>query len=329
MPCRDAGRSPVRETACVIVCTAYKSHDATPVGEPPLSQDFDPLQPETFDSALEEFARLREQCPVAHTDAWGGFWALTRYADVKAAASDPKTFITSKQNVVPRVAFTGRRPPLHLDPPDHTPYRRALNPLLSEERVAAQEPTIRRLAVDLLDPLIARGECDICTDFGSYLPVQAFGEWMNLPREWLQELHDAGRAFNIAVQSAVDDTMKVTSLTLYDLARRLIALRKAEPADPRTDPTTALLQARENGEPLPDEMIVGCVRQVLVVGIIAPMVLTGSITVHLCRDQALQQKLRANPELIPDAVEEFLRLYTPYRGFARTAVRTKRRPARR
>ena len=286
-----------------------------------MAQDFDPLQPETFDSALEEFARLRQECPVAHTDAWGGFWALTRYADVRAAAGDPKTFITSVQNVVPRVAFTGRRPPLHLDPPEHTPYRRALNPLLSEERVAAQEPVIRRLAIALLDPLVARGDCDICADFGSYLPVQVFGEWMNLPRAWLTELHDAGRAFNIAVQSAVDDTMKETSLVLYDLARRLIALRKAQPADPATDPTTALLAARDNGEPLPDEMIVGCVRQVLVVGMIAPMVLIGSITTHLCRDPALQQRLRAEPELIPEAIEEFLRLYTPYRGFARTAKR--------
>ena len=63
------------------------------------------------------FARLRRECPVAHTHGLGGFWALTRYDDVKRAASDPATFITSVQNVIPRVAFTGRRPPLRLPGP--------------------------------------------------------------------------------------------------------------------------------------------------------------------------------------------------------------------
>src|SRR6187551_3882500 len=127
-----------------------------------MKSDFDPLAPETFDSPYEEYRRLRESCPVAHSDAWGGFWALTKHDDVVAAASDYRTFITSVQNVIPKVAFTGRRPPLHLDPPDHTPYRAALNPLLSERRVAHLEPAIRRFTVDLLDPLIARGTADIC-----------------------------------------------------------------------------------------------------------------------------------------------------------------------
>lgn len=286
----------------------------------PPPQDFDPLQPETFDSAHEEYARLRKECPVAHSDAWGGFWALMRYEDVKSAASDP-TFITSKQNVVPRVAFTGRRPPLHLDPPEHTPYRRALNPLLSEESATALEPATRTFAIELLAPMLAKGGGDICAEFSSYLPVQVFGKWMNIPEPWIPVLHETGRTFNLAVQSAVDETMKATSLRLYDLARELIALRKREPMDPAADPTSALLAARHKGEPLPDDMIVGTVRQVLVVGMVAPMVMVGSIVVHLCRDRKLQQDLRASPSLAPDAIEEFLRLYTPYRGFARTAVR--------
>jgi cytochrome P450 len=243
------------------------------------------------------------------------------YDDVHEAASDPRTYITSKQNVVPKVAFTGRRPPLHFDPPEHTPYRRALNPLLSEERVARLEPVARRFCIDLLEPIIQRGYGDICTDFASYLPVQVFGEWMNMPPHRLEDLHRAGRAFNLAVQSGVDDSMKETSLELYALARELIADRKVNPRDPSTDPTSALLAARYEGEPLADDMIVGTVRQVLVVGIVAPMVMTGSISVHLSRHPELQAELRSNPERIPAAIEEFLRLYTPYRGFARTAVR--------
>lgn len=285
-----------------------------------LPNDFDPLAPETFDSPYELFAQLRSQCPVAHTHAWDGVWALSKYNDVKAAASNAATFITSVQNVVPKVAFTGRRPPLHLDPPEHTPYRAALNPLLSEAKIAPLEPVIRGFCDELLSPLIARGEGDICADFSSHLPIYVFAHWMRMPAELVNALREIGRNYNVAVQSNDIEVTKATSLQLYDMARHLIALRKQEPHDPAEDPTSALLAARNNGEPLPDEMIIGCVRQVLVVGIIAPTVVVGSIAVHLCRDQKLQQTLREAPELWPAALEEFLRLYTPYRGFARTVV---------
>jgi cytochrome P450 len=282
--------------------------------------DFDPLAPETFDSPHEVYADLRQRCPVAHSEAWNGFWALMKYNDVKQAAADSKLFITSVQNVVPKVAFTGRRPPLHLDPPEHMPYRAVLNRLFDNRRLAALEPIVRGYCAQLLDPLIAAGRGDICQDFSSHLPVYVFAQWMNLPPDKAAALRVAGRNFNVAVQSADEQVTKETSLTLYQIARDLITERRHNPLDPAEDATSALLAARYNGEPLPEEMLVGCVRQVLVVGIIAPTVVIGSIAVHLCRHPDLQAKLRANPALMPAALEEFLRLYTPYRGFARTAA---------
>ena len=284
-------------------------------------QDFDPLLPETFDSAQAVYRDLRAKCPVAHSEAWGGFWALMKHADVAAAAADSSTFITSKQNVVPAVAFTGRRPPLHLDPPEHTPYRRALSPLLSERKVAPLEPVIRDICIGLLDAMVMKGGGDICEEFSARMPIRVFATWMNLPQDQIDSLAEVGRRYNIAVQSNDMIATKETSLLLYEMARALVADRKASPLDPAEDATSALLATRVDGEPLPDEMIVGTIRQVLVVGIIAPTVLIGSIAVHLSRDQELQAKLRAEPALIPAAVDEFLRLYTPYRGFARTATR--------
>ena len=285
------------------------------------SRDFDPDLPEDFDSAHCDYARLRRECPVAHTDRLNGFWALTRYDDVAAAASDSALFTTRVQNVVPKVAFTGRRPPLHLDPPEHTPYRRALNPLLSRERSEMLEPVTRKIAREMLAPLVAKGGGDICAEFSSYLPVHVFGEWMKVPEDWLGTLHDAGRAFILAVHSTRPEAMKETSLKLYEMARALIRDRQENPQDPDNDPTSALLAAHHDGEPLPADLVIGTVRQVLVVGMVAPMVLVGSIAVHLARDGELQQRLRAEPEIIPAAVEEFLRLYSPYRGFARTPTR--------
>jgi cytochrome P450 len=285
-----------------------------------MDADFDPLLPETFDSPHADYKRLREQCPVAHSDAWGGFWALMKHAEVAAAAADSATYITSKQNVVPKVAFTGRRPPLHLDPPEHTPYRRALTPLLSEKRISRLEPVIRDICRRLLAPLVERGHGDLCQEFSSRMPIEVFAYWMNLAPEQAAALAEVGRRYNIAVQMNDIDTTRETSLKLYDMARATVADRKAHPLSPSEDATSALLAARVNGEPLPEEMIVGTIRQVLVVGIIAPTVVIGSIAVHLSRDADLQQRLRADPSLIPAAIDEFLRLYTPYRGFARTAT---------
>lgn len=286
-----------------------------------MKHNFNPERPETFDSPHEEYRRLRGECPVAHSDSWGGFWALMKYDDVAAAAADWRTFTTVKQNVVPKVAFTGRRPPLHLDPPEHTPYRKALAPLLTERKVARLEPVIRTICRDLIAAMVARGGGDVVADFSAHMPIATFAHWMNLPADAVAELTRVGQRYNIAVQSNDMDATKESSLLLYDMARNIVADRRANPMPVDEDATSALLAARVDGEPLPEELIVGTIRQVLVVGIIAPSVTIGSIAVHLCRDQALQAQLRADPALVPAAIEEFLRLYTPYRGFARTPVR--------
>jgi cytochrome P450 len=286
-----------------------------------MPHNFDPLAPETFDSPLADYARLRAECPVAHSDAWGGFWALMKHEDVAAAAADYDTFITSQQNVIPKVAFTGRRPPLHLDPPEHTPYRRALAPLLSPRRVERLEPVIRKICRNLLAAMVEKGGGDICADYSAHMPIAVFAHWMNLPEAAIAELTDAGRRYNIAVQSNDIEATKETSLLLYDMARSVVQARKDNPLPVDEDATSALLAVRVDGEPLPEEMIVGTIRQVLVVGLIAPTVVIGSIAVHLGRDRALQDQLRKQPDLIPAAVDELLRLYTPYRGFARTALR--------
>lgn len=286
-----------------------------------MTNDFDPLKPETFDSPYEEYARLRAQCPVAHSERWGGFWALMKYDDVVTAASDFRTFITSKQNVIPKVAFTGRRPPLHLDPPEHTPYRRALAPLLSERQVAGLEDVIRDIARALLQPMLEKGGGDIVAEFSAPLPIATFANWMNLEPDAVDELTRVGRNYNIAVQANDIEETKASSLLLYSMARDLVTDRMQRPLSPDKDATSALLAARVDGQPLPEEMIIGTIRQVLVVGMIAPSVTIGSIVVHLGRDKALQTQLRDNPALIPAAIEEMMRLYTPYRGFARTAER--------
>lgn len=284
--------------------------------------DFAVPPQETAAQAHATYEGLRSRCPVAHTQDMTGFWALTRHADIARTAADHALFTTTVQNVIPKVAFTGRRPPLHLDPPEQTPYRAALNPLLSAERVQQLATPMRSIIAEEWQRMLAAGRGDICADFSARFPVRVFGLWMNLQGDLLDQLMQAGPAFIRAVQAFDNSAMKDTSLVLYEMARALIAERKAQPQDPASDPVSALLAVRQRVEgqsvPLSDEMIVGTVRQVLVVGIVAPMVMIGSIAMHLAEHPDLLTQLREEPERLDAAVEEFLRLYSPYRGFART-----------
>ncbi len=287
---------------------------------PSTEHEYDPTLPETFDSAHEVFADLRNRCPVAHSNSFDGFWAVTRYEDIRAILMEPEIFITSVRNVVPGSSTTGRRPPLHLDPPDHTPYRRAIDRALGAARVASIEPATRRIARDLMRQLVARGEGDFVEHFSGPLPVYVFAEWMGLTDAQARVLHVTSQAYVKAWESFDKSAVAVAADKLAAMAREVLEERRREPRDPLADPTSSLLEARDNnGEPFPDVLLAGCLRQVLVVGLVAPPILLGSIAVHLSRDHRLQQRLRTNRDLIPDAIEEFLRLYTPYRGFARSA----------
>jgi cytochrome P450 len=275
---------------------------------------------ETFDDAHAVFKDLRGRCPVAHSADFEGFWVLTKYDDVVRALADYENFSTAHQNVVPRVATSGRRPPLHLDPPEHTPYRRAITPLFYPERMAFWEPVVRRIISDLLAPLVAKGGFDICVDFSYRLPIFVLAEFFHIPAEQAEKIRNIGADFNRALQVRDTAALEQTSLFLYDVAREIITLRKEKPLDPGVDPTSAMLSARDDdGNPLPDDMILGTIRQLLVVGIIAPTTFTGSMAIHLARHPEHFRMLKDDPTLIPDALEELLRLYTPYRGFARTA----------
>ncbi|MEG3179626.1 cytochrome P450 [Sphingomonas sp. LT1P40] len=282
-------------------------------------QEYDPLAHENFDTPHKVFADLRAKCPVAHSDAFGGFWIATTHADIKRILDDPIEFTTTVRNVVPGASATGRRPPLHLDPPEHTPYRRAIDRALSAKRLAAIEPVIEGHVAGLLDDYIAAGGGDFVEGFGSPLPALLFADWFHLSEAQTDLLWRTAQEFVKAWEAFDVGTVSKASEILYDLARELIAERRVAPLDPLVDPVSSLIAERDDaGQPLPDAMLVGCVRQILVVGLVAPPVFLGSVAVHLSRHPELADELRAKPEAIEAAVEEFLRLYTPYRGFART-----------
>jgi cytochrome P450 len=281
--------------------------------------DFIVPEVEDFDSPHALFAELRGRCPVAWAAEMGGFWAVTRHEDIARVLTDWQTFTTTVQNVVPPVATTQRRPPLHLDPPGNIPYRNAILRFLSPRRIEAWKPVISRMVADHLDPFVAAGGGDICADFSFTLPIALLAEFFRLSPKDAAEIRRVGAEFNMALQRQDFDTLRERSDALYQIAARLIEDRKTDPQDPDLDPVSNLLAVRVDGQPLPDDKILGALRQFLLVGIIAPTTFIGSMAVHLARHPEHHAQLTANPDLAPVALEELLRLYTPYRGFARTA----------
>lgn len=290
-------------------------------GAGPEGTDFDPFDPAFVADPFPTYAELRGRCPVARGGRWGGFWALTTYDGVVAASTDARTFSSADSIVVPRNPVAGRRAPLHYDPPEHTAYRRALNPPFREEAVARMAPTIRAVAADLLEPLLAAGRGDLCAEFASPLTSIVLARWLGVGDDDAREINRSSERFERAQIDGDAATAEAESQLLYDHARRLVTARRADPRDPATDLVSGLLSTPVNGAVPSDEAVAGTVRILWIAGHVAPTAALASAIRHLAGDTALQDRLRADRALVPAAAEELLRLYTPNQGFARTATR--------
>ncbi|KAK4149608.1 cytochrome P450 [Chaetomidium leptoderma] len=241
-------------------------------------------------------------------------------SDVKAAALDSETFISSVRAVIPSDPRGLRRPPLNFDVPNHTPYRTALDRTLKPARIKRLTERLEQHAGALLSSLLQRQQGDICTEFAAQFAAWVETEWLNLTPDTAPRLAATASAWVNAWRQMDAEKTTYFSTQLYDIARALLADRREHPQDPEQDPASSLLLERNsNGEPLEEIHLVGCIRQSLVVGVVAPPLMLGGICNQLSKDQELQQRLREDPSLIPAAIEEFVRLFSPYRGFTRTA----------
>lgn len=153
------------------------------------------------------------------------------------------------------------------------------------------------------------------------LPAAAACLWLGLEDERSAWLAETATLWVDAWRRQDGEEVTRYSERMYEVARWLVEDRQREPRDTRVDPASSLLSEIDDGAPLDVELIVGALRQSLVVGMVAPPLLIGSIAAHLAEDAGLRRRLQQEPELRSAAVEEFIRLYSPYRGFARTASR--------
>jgi cytochrome P450 len=291
-------------------------------GSAPASHDFDPDDPAGLADPEELYGRLRAHCPVAHSASYGGFWAVTRYRDVQRVMRDPVTFSSAKGIVIPRNPASGRRPPLHYDPPEHTAYRKVISPVFRRERLRWLAPAVTALAARLAGALPAQVE--LYTGFCSPYASRVVCLLLNIPADLTGEFGAGLDAFEDAQRRRDRPVIEAENQHLYGLCREVAGRRAAQPLDPADDMLSALLAARVDGEPVTQETAAGSLRQIVVAGHGAPALALASAALHLARDAALQAALRADPGLVPPFVEEMLRLHTPNVGFARTTTRPAR-----
>ncbi|MCY1158639.1 MAG: cytochrome [Citricoccus sp.] len=286
------------------------------------ASEWSPDRDETFGSAHGDYARLREQNPFPWSEDYGGFWAATTYEDILAVTQDDELFSTATQNVVPHVPRSSRRPPLHFDPPEHTEYRQAIDPVFRRSVVMAHRQAFTDSARDLVQGLADHPGPDAVRDFAAPFVMDAFAAVLGVPREMTREIREVGVRYGFAIQDMDDAVIAECSARLYEIAETVYRERAQQGADPGRDLVAGLHRAaRDPSNGITDTTAIATVRQLIVAGMGAPQAVLGSSIVHLAQDLDLQQHLRAHPEDLPSAIEEFLRLHSPYRVFARTAKR--------
>lgn len=205
----------------------------------------------------EEYRYLRKQCPLIYTKQYGGYWLMTRYEDVKRAASDSDTYISSVKAVVPSDPRGIRRPPLNFDAPAHTPFRTALGRTVRPARLRRLAGPLGRHAENELAPLLARGRGDVSAEFAANFVARVESEWLNLDPDIAPQLATTAAAWLNAWRMQDGDTVTANSAKMYQIARDLLADRRASPRDPEEDPASSLLLERDaDGNPLSEEHLV-------------------------------------------------------------------------
>jgi cytochrome P450 len=255
-------------------------------------------------------AVLRAEAPVREvTTPDGPVWLVTRYDDVRAALADPRFSKDWRYTLPPenRAAAPPAWPPMMIlaDPPDHTRLRRLVSRSFTLRRVAALRPRVEEIAAALLDRLPEGGECDLMAEFAVPLPVLVICELLGVPtrdrdrfRAWSAAMIDQGAA----------DGAEATGLMAAYLAE-LVARKRAEPDDALLSALVRL--ADDDGDRLSAEELVAMGMLLLIAGHETTMNLLGNAVLGLLTHPDQLALLRAHPDLLPRALEEFLRWDSP------------------
>jgi cytochrome P450 len=274
--------------------------------------DFSHLEPGWFDDPYPIQDDLRQRCPIARTERFGGGWLPTRYEDVAAIAYDTERF--SSRSIImsnfrpPReLAPAGGSPPISSDPPFHHDARKLLLPAFTRTAVSRQEPATRALCHSLIDAFEGRDVADAARDYAQHIPTRVIADMLGFPPA-------DGPRFREFVETTLEginlppEERMARMAALFDY---LLAQIRDHVDHPREDLTTYLINAELHGQKLDPSHVAGTMALLLIAGIDTTWSAIGASLWHLARTPEDRRRLVAEPGLLPTAMEEFLRAYAP------------------
>ncbi len=282
------------------------------------SQDFDILDPDYVRDPAWVWQLLREHCPVAHSERRGSTWLPVGHADLQALAHDTDHFSSRDIAVInpfrasdPLRSTSLIAPPITSDPPEHTALRRLLLPRFGPTEIERMTTITETTAQRLLDGFAGSGAADGALDYGRHIPVRVIATMLGLPPEDEARFTDwAVRLLQEGIQNFETATDAIGELISYFIEK--IAEREALPPDQRPDDLLSfVVESTLDDEPLTGRERVGICFLLLIAGIDTTWSAISSSLWHLATHPDDQARLRAEPELLPTAVEEFLRFYSP------------------
>jgi cytochrome P450 len=256
----------------------------------------------------------RSECPVAHSDLHDGYWVLFTYEDVGQVARNPTTFSSSLGLGIPDHGFPLRLPPIETDPPLHIQYRGPLLEHFSPGAVARLEPQIRAIVTDLIDSFIDRGEADLATELTIPLPNIVIPRLFDLPAEDGSKFHDWAERL-LGVTNDFD-----AALEMFGYFAAVFEDRIASPRDPSSDFPSMMLEIVIEGAPIAVDQAAGMMCTLVSAGVDTTANAGAHILDLMSSDPSLRDQLIAEPKLIPQAIEEFVRYISPVAAEARVTT---------
>jgi cytochrome P450 len=277
------------------------------VGGRDLLNDFDLDAPDFAENYEEALATMVSKCPVAHSNVAGGYWVISRYADVRETAQNWESF-SSEGGFEPGRGGEGgaKLYPVELDPPYQTRWRNALAPYFAPRAIREREDSIREQVNAILDTFIESGKVDWVDGFAAHLPGRVFfATFLDVP---LSELPFV----NATMDAAMRGPMEGRGEAWGKIAGFLDAYMKERQAQPpRGDFIDAILAGVDDktGQPCPWEHKLFTIIDLLAGGIGTTTYMLSGMVHHLATHPEDYARLEADESLWDGAIEEFIRYY--------------------
>jgi cytochrome P450 len=280
-----------------------------------FATDFDHLDPQWVNDPYPIWEDLRGRCPVAHTERFGGAWFPATHEGVSAVAKDTEHF-TSRQVIISYTRPTdedlpapiGLAPPITSDPPFHVDARRLILPAFAPGPINALEPAIRELCNRLLDNLGDHEIVNAGEEYAQFIPPAVIAKMLGFP----PEDEDFFREIIHNIIGSADNQDEAEGERLQAQTEAYFDKQIQDHIDnPRDDLTSYLLNVELGGQKLQHDHVRGTMILILVAGIDTTWSAIGASIWHLAQNPADLARLVNEPDLMPVAIEEFLRYYAP------------------